>query len=170
MGYEVKIILGDLTEQRCDAIVNPANGMMVMGGGVAAAIVNKGGKIIEEEARKSVPIKPGMALITHAGLLPCKYVIHAVTMNEQHQATEATVRKSTNYALLIAESNKLRTIAFPAMGMGIGGLDPKMVAESMAEVLRNFNTTSSLLKEVRIVLFDKTHLPLFEETFKKVFL
>lgn len=170
MAYKVNIIFGDITDSETEAIVNPANGLMVMGGGVAHAIVTKGGDEIETEAKKSAPIKPGMALITHAGKLKSRYVIHAVTMNEKHQATEAIVRKATYYALLIAEANKLKSVAFPAMGMGIGGLDSGVVAQSMAEVLRKFSAESSILEHVTIVLFDKNHLPLFQETFDRVFI
>lgn len=170
MAYKVKIILGDITESETDAIVNPANGLLVMGGGVALAIATKGGSEIEAEARKSAPVKPGMALITHAGKLKTRYVIHAVTMNDKHQATEAIVRKATYYALLIAEANKLKSVAFPAMGMGIGGLEPEITAQSMAEVLRKFSAESSILENVTLVLFDQKDLQLFQETFDRVFI
>ena len=70
-GVEIKVIKGDITELKVDAIVNAANNKLVMGGGVAGAIKRKGGKIIEDEAVKKGPIKIGEAVATGAGNLPC---------------------------------------------------------------------------------------------------
>src|SRR3989338_5638355 len=77
---EIKVIMGDITELRVDAIVNAANNKLVMGGGVAGAIKKKGGRVIEEEAVKKGPIEIGDAVATSAGELAAKYVIHAATM------------------------------------------------------------------------------------------
>ncbi|MCX5714533.1 MAG: macro domain-containing protein, partial [Candidatus Omnitrophica bacterium] len=70
---EIKVVQGDITELKVDAIVNAANNKLVMGGGVAGAIKRKGGKSIEDEAVKSGPIKIGEAVVTGAGKLPAKY-------------------------------------------------------------------------------------------------
>ncbi|MBU3958460.1 MAG: macro domain-containing protein, partial [Candidatus Omnitrophica bacterium] len=77
---EIKIIQGDITELKVEAIVNAANNQLVMGGGVAGTIKRKGGKVIEDEAVKKGPIKIGEAVFTSAGNLAAKYVIHAATM------------------------------------------------------------------------------------------
>ncbi len=168
MSFKITIISGDITEETTDAIVNPANGMMIMGGGVAKAIIEKGGETIETEAKKSVPLKPGMAVVTHAGNLKTKYVIHAVTMDNNHVATEATVRKATYYALLVAEANKIKSVSFPAMGMGIGGLTKETVAQSMLEMMRKFSSESSFIEDVKIVLNDTADVIFFQTTLNKV--
>ena len=169
MPFKVTIISGDLTEETTESIVNPANGMMIMGGGVARAIIEKGGDSIESEAKKSVPLKPGMAVVTHAGKLKTKFVIHAVTMDNNHSASEATVRKATYYALLVAEANKIKSVSFPAMGMGIGGLDKETVAQSMFEMMRKFSGESSFIEDVRIVLSDPKNVNYFKSIFGDAF-
>jgi len=168
MSFKITIISGDLTEETSDAIVNPANGMMVMGGGVAKAIIEKGGDSIENEAKKSVPLKPGMAVVTHAGNLKTKFVIHAVTMDSNHVATESTVRKATYYALLVAEANKIKSVSFPAMGMGIGGLSKEIVAQSMLEMMRKFSGESSFIEEVKIVLSNPNDIGFFQSNLENI--
>ncbi|MFZ2937841.1 MAG: macro domain-containing protein, partial [Candidatus Omnitrophota bacterium] len=100
---EIMIIQGDITTLKVDAIVNAANNELVMGGGVAGAIKKKGGKIIEEEALKKGPIKIGEAVVTSAGKLPVKYVIHAATMGMDFKTDELKIRNSCLSALKVAE-------------------------------------------------------------------
>ncbi|MEX2689946.1 MAG: macro domain-containing protein, partial [Candidatus Njordarchaeum guaymaensis] len=76
---EIIVIKGDITKMDVDAIVNPANSLLIMGGGVAGAIKRRGGQIIEDEAVKQGPIPVGNAVITSAGNLKARYVIHAPT-------------------------------------------------------------------------------------------
>lgn len=85
---EIKVVKGDITQVKADAIVNAANNKLVMGGGVAGAIKRKGGKIIEDEAVKKGPIKVGEAVVTGAGDLPAEYVIHAATMGMNFETDE----------------------------------------------------------------------------------
>ena len=77
---KIEILKGDITKLEVDAIVNAANNRMLMGGGVAGAIKRAGGKVIEDEAVKKGPIPIGEALVTKAGNLNAKYVIHAAVM------------------------------------------------------------------------------------------
>ena len=102
-GCEIKIMQGDITELKVDAIVNAANNKLVMGGGVAGAIKKKGGKAIEEEATKLGPIKIGESVATSAGSLPAKYVIHAATMGLDFKTDEIKIRASCASALKVAE-------------------------------------------------------------------
>lgn len=130
---------GDLTELRVDAIVNPANSLGVMGGGVAGAIRKKGGAGIEKEAVKKAPIPIGKALLTKAGKLPCKFVIHAPTMNRPAEATNIkAVKKATQAALECADAARLKEIAFPGMGTGVGRVDPEAATRTMVETAQAF--------------------------------
>jgi O-acetyl-ADP-ribose deacetylase (regulator of RNase III) len=96
----VSIITGDLTKLEVDAIVNPANSTLIMGGGVAGAIKRVGGKEIEDEAFKSAPVSVREAIATNAGKLKAKYVIHAPTMEKPAmQATVDNVRLAMKGAL-----------------------------------------------------------------------
>ncbi len=138
-GLELIVAEGDITRARVDAIVNAANSLMIMGGGVAGAIKRRGGNIIEEEAIKHAPVPVGEAIATTAGRLPAKYVIHAPTM--ERPAMRILIEnaiKATLAALRKAEELCIRSVAFPAMGAGVGGLSVKDVAREMARIVNSF--------------------------------
>jgi len=183
---EIKIVQGDITELKVDAIVNAANNKLVMGGGVAGAIKRKGGKEIEEEAVKKGPIEIGGAVATGAGKLPAKYVIHAATMamDFSRQANkisggipplsrdswvgetdEIKVRNSCKNALRVAKELKISSIAFSALGCGTGGFPLLASAKIMAqEVFRHLKEDQNPhLKEVIFCLFDKEAFDIFNK-------
>lgn len=159
---EISFIQGDITELAVDALVNAANNRLLMGGGVAAAIKKKGGAKIEEEALKKGPIEIGEAVYTGAGRLAARYVIHAATMGMDFKTDEAKIRGSCRSALAVAEGLKCASIAFPALGCGVGGFPLKASARIMAqEVLRHIRDGRSSLKRVVFCLFDKKSLEVF---------
>ncbi len=120
---KIVIVKGDITEMEVDAIVNPANTHLLMGGGVAGAIRRKGGEDIQREALRKAPINIGEAVETTAGNLKAKYVIHAPTVRSPGgRSNPEFVRKAVRAAIRKAEELGLRSIAFPAMGAGIGGV------------------------------------------------
>jgi len=135
----LKVIRGDITKLKCDAIVNPANSFGYMGGGVAGAIKRAGGIEIEKEAVNKAPIPVGSAVATTSGTLPCKYVIHAPTMERPAMRTnEEKIRKATRAALLTAKNLGLRRIAIPGMGTGVGGVNANDAARDIIEVAKEF--------------------------------
>jgi len=164
-GCEIKIIQADITGLKVDAIVNAANNKLLMGGGVAGAIKRKGGKAIEEEAVKKGPIKIGEAVATNAGSLPSKYVIHAATMGLDFDTDEVKIRSSCASALREAERLKLRSIAFPALGCGVGGFSllasAKIMAQEAFRYLRESPAVS--LKEIIFCLYDKEAFGIFNK-------
>ncbi len=161
---EIKIIQGDITELEVDAVVNAANNKMVMGGGVAGAIKKKGGKIIEDEAVKKGPIKIGEAIFTQGGSLPAKYVIHAATMAMDFQTDEDKIRDSSKNALRVAEELKIKSVAFPALGCGVGGFPLLAAAKIMAqEVMKHLRENKSGLKEIIFCLYDKEAYDVFNK-------
>ena len=161
---KIKIIQDDITELKVDAIVNAANNKLVMGGGVAGAIKKKGGKAIEKEAVKIGPIKIGEAIFTLAGSLPAKYVIHAATMGMDFQTDEDKIRDSCKNALRVAEELKIKSVAFPALGCGVGGFPLLAAAKIMAqEVFRHLREDSSRLKEITFCLYDKEAFDVFNK-------
>ena len=162
----IRIIQGDITGLEVDAIVNAANNELVMGGGVAGAIKRKGGKGIEGEAVKKGPIEIGGAVSTSAGSLPAKYVIHAATMGLDFKTDEARIRSSCANALKEAEKLNVSSIAFPALGCGVGGFPEIGAAKIMAqEVLRHiwFDFPDSSLKEITFALFNKSAYDIFNK-------
>jgi len=162
---EIKIIMGDITVLEADAIVNAANNKLVMGGGVAGAIKRRGGREIEEEAVKKGPIQIGEAIYTSAGKLPCKYVIHAATMGMDFQTDEIKIRNSCKNSLDVAEQLKIKSIAFPALGCGVGEFPLLASAKIMSqEVFRYIKETdSSTLKEIIFCLRDKEAFDIFNK-------
>ena len=162
---EIKIVKGDITELRVDAIVNAANNKLVMGGGVAGAIKRKGGKEIEDEAVKLGPINIGKAVATKAGSLAAKYVIHAATMGMDFATDEVKIRDSCRSSLELAEELKLRSLAFTALGCGTGGFPLLAAAKIMAqEVFRHLkHREKSSLQEIIFCLFDQEAFTVFEK-------
>lgn len=158
----IKALKGDITSLKVDAIVNAANSYGYMGGGVAGAIREKGGIDIEREAISQAPIPIGHAVITKAGLLPCRFVIHAPTMeNPASLIDEDNVREATRAALECADENNLKIIAFPGMGTGVGGVPKDKAAEVMVEEIKKFGSRS--LEEVILVGYDNEMVKAFKE-------
>lgn len=147
-GVEVSTYLGDITKLEVDAIVNAANTRLVMGGGVAGAIKRAGGKEIEDEAVKQGPIKIGEAVATTAGKLKARYVIHSPTMEMDFRTDAEKVRLAMRAALKKAEELGVESIAFPALGTGVGGFPKDKAARIMVEELKAHIDAGSRLKKV----------------------
>jgi len=162
---EIKVIQGDITEQETEAIVNAANNRLIMGGGVAGAILRKGGQSIQDECNKIGPIAIGEASVTGAGKLKAKYVIHAATMGMDFDTDEEKIRNSTRNSLKRAEEKKIKSIAFPALGCGVGEFPVQRAAEIMlGEVKAHLEETEkNSLKEIIFVLFNKPAFEIFNK-------
>ncbi|MEW6081522.1 MAG: macro domain-containing protein [Bacillota bacterium] len=150
---EIQVGVGDLTEADVDAIVNAANNHLWMGGGVAGAIKRKGGTEIEREAVSKGPIAVGDAVATGAGALKARHVIHAVTMGEDLRTSEEYIRRSTRASLERAVELGVGSIAFPALGTGVGGFSLEEAGRVMLEEIIGFSDPGPL-KRVVILLFD----------------
>jgi O-acetyl-ADP-ribose deacetylase (regulator of RNase III) len=153
---------GDITDQEVDAIVNAANSALVLGAGVAAAIASRGGPEIGEECAAHGPIEVGEAALTGAGALPASAVIHAAGMPPGGQANEESVRASVRASLELAAREGFRTIAFPAIGAGIGGFSMQRCAEVSLEEAREFSQKETSIEEIRFVLFGEPAFRVFE--------
>ena len=133
----IHVALGDITQLTVDAIVNPANSLGIMENGAARTIKVEGGDSIEEEAKSAAPVAVGAAVVTGAGQLWCKAVIHAPTMEEPGMKIGVeNVRRATRAALLAAGRNGYETIAFPGMGTGTGQVPYDEAARAMVDELR----------------------------------
>lgn len=152
---KISVIQGDIAEQEVNAIVNAANNHLWMGAGVAGAIKRKGGIEIEKEAMSKGPIPVSEAVVTKAGNLKAKYVIHAAVMGQDLVTKEEYIRNATLNSLKRAEELKIESIAFPAFGTGVGGFPVDKCARIMVDEVKNFSKEAEFLKEVRFVLFDK---------------
>jgi O-acetyl-ADP-ribose deacetylase (regulator of RNase III) len=158
----VILLEGDITEQSVDAIVNAANSSLIMGSGVAGAILDRGGKSIQAECEAHGSVEVGEAALTGAGHLPARFVIHAAGMELGGVADADGVRSSVRASLELAAGQQLRTIAFPAVGAGVGGLALQRSAEISIEVARAHLAGTTSLEEVRFVLLGEPAFRIFE--------
>ena len=169
----VEVMRGDITEQDTDAIVNAANSQLQHGGGVAGAIVRKGGVVIQEESNIWVKawggqVDVGSCAITSAGNLPARYVIHAVGPKMGEGDEDAKLRNATLSSLKMADQRNLQSIAFPAISTGIFGYPIDRCANIMIETTVEYLRSETKLEKVVFCLFDDKALQLFEAALSKV--
>lgn len=171
MVYDSKItvMMGDITDADVDAVVNAANTDLILGSGVAGAIMNKGGPSIQAECDKLGPVALGEAAVTGAGNLRARYVIHAAGMRLGGGVSRDSLISATRNSLIRADEKGLKTIAFPAIGTGVGGFPIEECAKIMIEtVLNHFENENTLLERVLFVLFDEHGKGVFEKALKEV--
>ena len=163
-----------------DAIVNAANDGLQHGGGVAAAIVRKGGRQIEEDSRRIMsdrkwrPLNVGDAVYTRGGNLSCRFVIHAVgprwNAREESRCISLLSRASME-SLRLAAKLKLCSIALPAISSGIFGMPKNLCAQVMFNAVEEFSSSAdaefSTLRDVRIVIIDDETMRFFREEFAR---
>ena len=163
---KVAFLLGDITEQKVDAIVNAANSSLTGGGGVDGAIHSAGGPAILAECQAYVAahgrLPAGAAMITTAGNLPAIYVIHTVgpvyseKADSRKQAAE--LRNCYLNSLKLAVEKGLKTIAFPSISTGAYHYPLKAAAPIALQAVRDFLKEDNSLKEVFFVLYnDETY-------------
>jgi O-acetyl-ADP-ribose deacetylase (regulator of RNase III) len=168
MRAKIYFVQGDITDMAVDAIVNAANTDLVLGGGVAGAIRNKGGPRIQEDCDRIGPVHLGQAPVTTGGNLKAHYVIHAASMRLGGKTTADSLRLATHESLLRAEEKTFKSIAFPAIGSGIAGFPVKECARIMIEEVLKHRKMVSSLEKIYFVLFDAETLKVFEETYKEL--
>ena len=152
---------GDISEANTEAIVNAANNHLWMGAGVAGAIKRKGGQSIEDEAIKLGPIEVGEAAVTGAGKLKARYVIHAAVMGQDLRTNDKLISITTRNTLKRAEKHKIESIAFPALGTGIGGFPIDRCAKLMIQEAHTFLKSSAVIATVGFILFDNNSYETF---------
>ncbi|HLB72517.1 MAG TPA: macro domain-containing protein [Sedimentisphaerales bacterium] len=163
----IELIEGDITEIAADAIVNAANAQLIMGGGVAGAIRRKGGHKIQAECDKIGGTFVGGAVITTAGDLKAKYVIHAVGPRMGEGNEDEKLRNATLNSLKAADENKLKSIAFPAISTGIFGFPIQRCAEIMLATAVDYLKGSTGLERIVFCLFGRSDYLLFAKQLER---
>jgi O-acetyl-ADP-ribose deacetylase len=168
MNAAERIILqqGDLTEMDVDAIVNAANNDLQLGGGLAGVIRRRGGDAIQRECNAIGAIPVGGAAITSGGKLKARHVIHAASMELGGHTTTRGLRSSTAHALRVAAENGLHTLAFPAVGTGIGGFPLSECADIMLHEVVAHLKGPTTIEKVYFVLFDAKAMTAFEKALR----
>jgi O-acetyl-ADP-ribose deacetylase (regulator of RNase III) len=159
------LILGDITLEETDAIVNAANSMLAGGGGVDGAIHRAGGPRILEECRKIGRCPTGSAVITTGGNLKAKNVIHTVgpIYGDGNSGESDLLASSYRKSLEIAVKNGIRSISFPSISTGAYGCPIKEAAKIALKTVVEFITDQGKPELVRFVLFSDRDLRVYEE-------
>jgi len=167
MSFKIECVIGDITKADVEAIVNAANNHFWMGSGVAGAIKAAGSEIVEREAIKKGPVVPGQAVYGPAGLLPYKVIIHAAVMGQDLRTNDKLIRQATVSSLNIAEQLKIKSMAFPAFGTGVGGFPMKACANLMVAAVFGYQEFAQHLEMVQFCLFDEYGYKFFSESLQR---
>lgn len=159
----IRLERGDITEMSVDAIVNAANKKLQHGGGVARAIVRKGGYIIQEESNKIGEIEVGEAIITTAGKLRAKHVIHAVGPQMGEGYEDDKLKNATLNSLRLADEYDLRSIAFPAISTGAFGYPKDKCAKIMIKTAIDYSKMHTEIKTIIFTLIDERTYSTFQK-------
>jgi len=144
----VEVLDTDITKLEVDAIANAANAQLRHGGGVAGAIVRAGGALIQSESDDRAPIGVGDAVETTGGAMPCKWVIHAATMELGGPTSEEVIRRATASTLAKADALGAKSLALVAFGTGVGGFPVDEAARIEAEEVRRHLDSGSGLERI----------------------
>lgn len=169
---KITVIKGDITKVQVDAIVNAANSGLLGGGGVDGAIHRAGGQAIMDECieirKRQGGCRTGEAVITTAGKLPARYVIHTVgpIWNGGKNNEEQLLSNCYVNSLKLAVSNGVKSIAFPNISTGVYGFPKKLAAPIAVNAVSDFLKDDSSIEQVTFVCFDDENYNLYAELLK----
>ena len=153
----LELIQGDITKQNVDAIVNAANSRLAGGGGVDGAIHRAGGPKIMEECRKIGGCPTGTAVITTAGRLPAKYVVHTVgpVFRDGKSGEPELLQRAYKSSLKVAEQAGARTIAFPSISTGVYGYPVSSASMTALSAVIEYIKQNTAIEKVVFVLYSQ---------------
>lgn len=172
-GKTLELVQGDITQQTVDALVNAANHWLAGGGGVDGAIHRGGGPAIMEETRRRYPdgCPTGSAVISGAGQLPAKYVIHAVgpVWHGGKAGEEQLLAGAFRRSLALAAEHGCESVALPALSAGAYGYPLAQAARvAIGTALEFLRTQAGPPQRVRFVLFDQRALRAFQQALEEL--
>ena len=172
-GQTLQIVQGDITLEAVDAIVNAANEHLAHGGGVAWAIVRRGGEVIQQESDKWIKqhglVSHAHPALTLGGALPAKYVIHAVGPVWGDGDEDKKLSAAVTGSLRVADELKCSSISMPAISTGIFGFPKDRAAGIILSSIDQYfaKAQESGIRQIRIVLFDVSSLQVFVKVWQK---
>jgi O-acetyl-ADP-ribose deacetylase (regulator of RNase III) len=169
-GKILRLVQDDITDRDVDAIVNAANSHLQHGGGVAGAIVRKGGQVIQDESDKIGFTPVGTAVITGAGKLPARFVIHAVGPRMGEGDEDNKLKNAVKSSLMLASEKGLKSISIPAISSGIFGFPKDRCAKILVGESARFlkENKDASLHTVEFCIRDDTTLSYFKKEFEKL--
>ncbi|XP_076854433.1 poly(ADP-ribose) polymerase family member 14-related sequence 3 isoform X2 [Brachyhypopomus gauderio] len=160
---KVKVHCGDITKQTTEAIVSSTNTSLNLNTGVSGAILKAAGQSVEAECKKLGTQPSDGVVLTTAGNLPFKNIVHMVGQTKEKELTRCMYK-----VLKKCEENSIQSVSFPALGTGAGNLAASQVACAMIDAVANFSIDSPVvLKSVHIVIFQPKMLQDFQDALKK---
>ncbi len=158
----VRLMKGDITELEADAFVFYAQPDLALGSGFGTAISVRGGPSIQKELQEMGPVATGAAVVSAAGNLKARYIVHAVGPRFQEEDIEGKLRTTVLNSLKRAEEKGIERIAFPAMGAGYSGIAPDLCARMMLEVIKSYLEVETGIKELVICVLDTPQYESFQ--------
>lgn len=166
---EFFLIKGNITNLDVECVVNPANSSLILGGGVAGAILSRGGKSIQDECDKIAYCPVGSAVITGGGNLKAKYVIHTVGPRYHiDKEPQKLLYEAVKNSISLAEKNEIASIAIPAISTGIFGYPTKEAATIILSAVKDCSKSDlKNLKKCYITLYSDEDFQIFSKILKK---
>ncbi|MCK4797077.1 MAG: O-acetyl-ADP-ribose deacetylase [Spirochaetes bacterium] len=171
-GTTIKLIKGDITKEKVDAIVNAANSLLKGGGGVDGAIHQAGGPVILNECKKIIAklgkLPTGEAVITTGGNLPAKYVIHTVgpVWSNENKGENELLKNAYYNSFKLGAQKGIKSIAFPSISTGIYGYPFKKASIiALASTLKFLQNEKHEYKEIRFITFSDRDYSIFKKIF-----
>ncbi len=161
----IEAVLGDMTEEEVDVIVNAANSRLLHGGGLAGALVRRGGQSIQTESNRIAPIPVGGAGVTSAGTLPARWIVHAVGPRWGEGDEEQKLRSAIRASLTRADELGAAAIALPAISTGIFGYPKQAGVRTIVDELLRWldDNPDTALRLVHLTAFDEPTAALFAQ-------
>ena len=163
------LVEGDLTDLDVDAIVNPANEGLKLGSGVAEEILKKGGKSIQDECNRIGSTPVGTAVMTGAGTLEVKQVIHAVGPKMGEGDEDRKLASAVRSALALADRNGLKSIGIPAISTGSYGFPVDRCARILLTEVHRYLQGGTKLERVIVCLHDEDNYQTFRRELRRGF-
>lgn len=167
---KIQLQKGDITKLEIDAIVNAANSSLLGGGGVDGAIHRAGGPQILEECRairaKQGKCKTGEAVITSAGNMPSKFVIHTVGpvwQNGKEEKMVAILQNAYKNSLQLAVENGIKSIAFPNISTGVYRFPKNKAAKIAIQTVQDFLNSNNFIEKVLFICFDEENFEIYRQ-------
>ncbi len=173
-GQALQIVQGDITVDEVDAIVNAANEQLQHGGGVAWAISKRGGPTVQKESddwvRKHGPVPHSHPAWTLGGLLPAKYIIHAVGPIWGDGDEDKKLSDAITGSLRVADELKCTSISMPAISTGIFGFPKDRAAKIIFSAIETYfaETKDSTIQTIRVLLFDDATVKVFLDIWNSI--
>jgi O-acetyl-ADP-ribose deacetylase (regulator of RNase III) len=166
---QLDLVEGDITALEVDAIVNPANENLQLGSGVAGAIRERGGPSIQEECNRIGSTPVGTAVMTGAGNLRAKQVIHAVGPRYGEGDDDRKLASATRAALALADRRGLRSIALPAISTGVFGFPMDRAARVMLTEIHRYLQGGTKLERVVVCLHGEEAFGIYRRELRRGF-